>query len=147
MKRTFKILFCAFLIAISGIGLFACAATHSLPSKHPVEIQEMPVCSLCHNDWKTTLDHLPDYITKHKYYAAQQRQTCGICHVESFCADCHAHKSEVKPSDMHMDEPTRSMPHRGDYPNQHKIDGKVNPASCFPCHGRQNNEQCRVCHR
>jgi hypothetical protein len=27
-----------------------------------------------------------------------------------------------------------------------RIDGRINPASCFPCHGRQNNERCKVCH-
>jgi hypothetical protein len=27
------------------------------------------------------------------------------------------------------------------------IDGKIDPASCYRCHGRTNNEQCVQCHR
>jgi hypothetical protein len=147
MNRTVRIIVGAVLVAVLISMLLACAGSHSIVKKHPIEIQTMPVCSDCHTDWKTALDHRPDYITRHRYYAAQQKQTCTICHIESFCADCHANKEEIKPSDKFKDAPTRSMPHRGDYINQHKIDGKINPASCFPCHGRQNNDQCRVCHR
>jgi hypothetical protein len=39
------------------------------------------------------------------------------------------------------------MPHRGDYITQHQIDGRINPAPCFRCHGRRNNERCAECHR
>lgn len=147
MNKAFKMIVIVTLAMVLGMMLFACAATHSIAKKHPVDVPTMPLCSDCHTDWKTSLDHRPDYITKHKFYARQQEQTCNICHVESFCADCHANKEEVKPSDKFKDQPSRTMPHRGDYLNQHKIDGKINPASCFPCHGRQNNEQCRPCHR
>jgi hypothetical protein len=147
MNKAFKIVVTVILAMAAGLMLFACAAAHSVPQKHPVEVPTMPLCSDCHTDWKTSLDHRPDYITKHKFYATQQKRACDICHVESFCADCHANKEEIKPSDKYKDQPSRSMPHKGDYLNQHKIDGKVNPASCFPCHGRQNNEQCRACHR
>jgi hypothetical protein len=146
MNNTFKTFFSSVLVLAAGTMLFACAVTHSTAKKHPVGVPTMPVCSDCHKDWKTALDHRTDYITKHKFYALQQKGTCDICHVESFCADCHANKEEIKPSDKYKDQPARSMPHKGDYLNQHKIDGKINPASCFPCHGRQNNEQCRVCH-
>jgi hypothetical protein len=38
------------------------------------------------------------------------------------------------------------MPHRGNYVTMHKIDGKVDPASCYRCHGRGNNERCMSCH-
>jgi hypothetical protein len=29
----------------------------------------------------------------------------------------------------------------------HRIDGKVDPASCYRCHGRTNNEKCIICHK
>jgi len=136
------------LIGLASALIFvACAAHQSLAKKHPMEVQGMPVCSACHTDGRAALDHNTDYIPRHKYYAAQQRMTCDLCHAQAFCSDCHAHKEELKPSDKYKDAPQRSMPHRGDYVNQHKIDGKLNPASCFPCHGRQNNERCKTCHR
>ena len=133
-------------VMIAGI-LFACVSTKSLPAKHPMEVQGMPVCSMCHTDGRAALDHNADYITRHKFYAAQQQRTCELCHAQSFCADCHANKEELKPSDKYKDAPQRSMPLRGDYLTQHRIDGKLNPASCFPCHGRQNNERCKTCHK
>lgn len=147
MNSTAKIIISNILLASFLIFLAACAGTHSLTAKHPVELETRPICSDCHTDWKTSLDHRPDYAVKHKFFASQQRQVCGVCHQDSFCADCHAHKEELKPSDKYQDEPERSLPHRGDYLSQHQIDGRINPASCFPCHGRQNNERCRVCHR
>ena len=107
----------------------------------------MPICSDCHTDARGSLNHTSDFYTRHKFFAAQSKQTCGVCHKESFCSDCHAHKEELKPSDKYKDSPELALPHRGDYLNQHKIDGRVNPASCFPCHGRQNNERCKVCHK
>ena len=135
------------LAALLGTMILACAQTASMATKHPVEVANMPLCGDCHTDWRSSLSHTADYGTRHRFYAAQRRQTCLLCHRESFCADCHAHKEEIKPSDKYKDSPQRAMPHRGDYLTQHKIDGRLNPASCFPCHGRQNNERCKVCHR
>ncbi len=142
VRTTILILLGALLLAV----LAACATQQSMARRHPIEIEGMPHCSECHTDGRAALDHGPDYITRHKFFAAQQSATCGLCHAASFCADCHAHKEELKPSEKYADEPERTLPHRGDYLNQHKIDGKINPASCFPCHGRQNNERCKVCH-
>jgi hypothetical protein len=132
---------------LSVAMLAACAVHQSMAKKHPMEVEGRPVCSDCHTDGRAAMDHSPDFIKRHRFYASQQKQSCDLCHVQSFCADCHAHKEEIKPSDKYKDAPTRSMPHRGDYLNQHKIDGKINPASCFPCHGRQNNERCKTCHK
>ncbi len=135
--------------AILGLAavLVSCAVHQSMAPKHPMEVAAMPICSECHTDWRSAFDHRQDFLRTHKFNAGRQKQTCGVCHADSFCSDCHANKEEIKPSDKYKDAPGRSMPHRGDYLNQHKIDGKINPASCFPCHGRQNNERCRVCHR
>lgn len=135
------------LTAVALAVLAACATQQSLALKHPMEVPDMPRCSDCHTDGRAALDHSPDFSTRHKFYAFQQSGTCGLCHEEAFCSDCHANKEELKPSDKYGDAPERFLPHRGDYVNQHKIDGKINPASCFPCHGRQNNERCKTCHK
>jgi predicted transcriptional regulator of viral defense system len=141
-----KILVLFMLAAALAVVIVACVGTASMATKHPVAVEKMPLCSACHNDWRAALSHTSDFGTRHKFSAAQQKRACNLCHNDSFCADCHANKEELKPSDKYKDSPERTMPHRGDYISQHKIDGKINPASCFPCHGRQNNERCRVCH-
>lgn len=138
------------LIMLPGMALgalLACAAHQNFGNKHPMEVKARQLCSECHSDWRTSLDHRGDFIALHKFAAAQRKQVCGLCHAESFCADCHGASEEIKASDKFRDRPERTLPHRGNYLIQHRIDGKINPSSCFPCHGRQNNERCKVCHR
>ena len=142
-----KILILALFTAALAAMIVACAGTASMAIKHPVAVDKMPLCSTCHTDWRAALSHTSDFGTRHKFPASQQKRACALCHKDSFCADCHASSEELKPSDKYKDSPERTMPHRGDYISLHKIDGKINPASCFPCHGRQNNERCKVCHR
>jgi hypothetical protein len=131
---------------------YACANTTSLPRTHPEDVRKMglsrPNCSECHTDSWSALNHrAPNFFAKHRFYATAERQACRSCHHESFCADCHAHNDEIKPNDKYTDSPERNLPHRGDYLSQHRIDGKVNPTTCVRCHGRQNNERCKTCHR
>jgi len=117
-------------------------------AKHPMEVEAPVICSQCHTDWRGSMDHSAEFGgVRHKFYARQNKQTCGLCHAESFCSDCHANREQIKPSDKYKDAPERTLPHRGDYVNQHKIDGRINPAACMKCHGRQNNERCRICHK
>ncbi|HIJ87162.1 MAG TPA: cytochrome C [Desulfuromonadales bacterium] len=128
--------------------LYACAGTTSLPRTHPELLSQSPNCTECHTDSWGALNHrAPDFMSKHRFYAASTRQTCNSCHHESFCTDCHANKEDIKPSDKFSDAPERSLPHRGDYMTQHRIDGKVNPVSCVKCHGRTNNVRCASCHK
>jgi hypothetical protein len=141
-----KLVLLVLMTALAAV-IAACAGTASMVTRHPVAVGKMPVCSDCHTDGRASLSHTSDFGTRHRFYAVQQKQACSICHKDSFCADCHANKEELKPSDKYKDSPARTLPHRGDYLTQHKIDGKINPASCFPCHGRQNNERCKTCHR
>lgn len=132
--------------------LYACANTNSLPRVHPEDVRAQgistPDCSACHSDsWGAMNHRAPDFMNKHRFFAASSRQACASCHHESFCTDCHSNKDELKPSEKFTDSPERSLPHRGDYLSQHKIDGRVNPVSCVKCHGRQNNARCVSCHR
>ena len=147
MERTKPITLALLGTAILVLAAAGCAQNASLSRVHPVPAAKAPVCSACHTDWRASLSHTPGFSERHRFFGAQQKQACGLCHRDSFCADCHAHQEELKPSDKYKSSPERSLPHRGDYLTQHKIDGRINPASCFPCHGRQNNERCRTCHR
>ena len=125
----------------------ACAQKAYQLKSHPMELSTAPACIECHTDDRSAVDHTEYFARKGHADFASQGPMCYICHVESFCSDCHANKEELKPSDKFRDRPERFFMHRGDYITQHKIDGKINPASCFRCHGRNNNERCRACHR
>lgn len=146
-------LFAIVLIPLLLTVLYACANTKSMPLIHPEDAKGLGIpltnCSECHkNEWGAMNNHrVPDFVTKHRFLASTARKACQSCHQESFCTDCHTHKEEIKPSSKFSDSPERNLAHRGDYMSQHKIDGRVNPASCARCHGRQNNEGCKSCHR
>jgi len=138
------------LMVVLGLAvqlLYACAGTTSIARVHPEPVQGLVDCAQCHTDRWANLNHrAPDFLGKHGVLAGT-RAVCASCHQESFCADCHAHKEDLKPSDKYKDAPERALPHRGDYLSRHKVDGRINPASCLRCHGRQNNEGCKRCHR
>lgn len=134
------------ILTLLATVLYACT-NPSIARKHPEVVKGLTDCTECHTDSWGAMNHKAvDFFAKHKFYAAQPN-ACMACHTQSFCSDCHAHKEEIKPSDKYKDSPERALPHRGDYLSQHKIDGRINPASCVKCHGRQNNERCTSCHR
>ncbi|MBJ6800534.1 cytochrome C [Geomonas propionica] len=144
MKNTAYLMIVGIMLSF----LYACANTNSIARVHPEEVKGLPRCAECHTDQWTALSHqTQDFYLKHKIYAAQQREACNTCHKESFCVRCHAHKEEIKPSDKYKDRPELSLPHRGDYLSRHRVEGRINPASCLKCHGRQNNERCKTCHK
>ena len=128
--------------------LYACANNTSIARVHPEEVTGLPRCADCHTDRWTALNHqAEDFYLKHRFYAAQQKAACLACHQDSFCVDCHAHKEELKPDIKYKEKPELALPHRGDYLARHRIDGKIDPVSCLKCHGRENNERCKTCHR
>jgi hypothetical protein len=136
------------LLPVLALALHTPDAAAGTAMKHPVEVEAPVICSQCHQDWRSGMDHTAEFGKfRHRFMAQQNKQACGVCHVESYCSDCHAHKDSLKPSDKYKDSPERDLPHRGDYLNQHKIDGRINPAPCMKCHGRQNNERCKTCHK
>ena len=151
-----------FILFAAAAGLLAVTAcTHviskdsSLPAWHPEALGQGRVdCSECHEDKVkgvlkpyASFSHSRVFVKEHRFYASQDARLCATCHKTSFCNDCHANELEVKPSIMHGNRPDRELVHRGDFLTLHKIEGKIDPTSCFKCHGRTNNEQCVACHR
>lgn len=145
---------------VVGMALIA-ACNHlaptngSLPASHPEGLEEGRVaCSECHEDQVrgilkpyASFNHTTNFINGHKFYAAQNDGLCASCHKRSFCNDCHASRETMKPALKYGDRPDRELIHRGDYLTKHKIDGRMDPASCYTCHGRVNNKLCMNCHR
>ena len=145
---------------VLGLGvLMACGLVSpeaSFARTHPDGLGVgKPTCSECHSTDVAkgalkpyaSFDHTVEFVKNHKFQANQDVNTCGACHSQSFCVDCHGGKVAVKPAIKLSDNPSRMAPHRGDYLTLHKMDGKMDPSSCYTCHGRANNDKCRACHR
>ena len=152
-------LFILITLAAGVITVTACSRMLSpeatLPAWHPEALGEgRPMCSECHEDQikgilkpYASFNHSQEFIRNHRLYAARDARLCGVCHHGSFCNDCHANEVEIKPPIKLGNRPDRELIHRGDWLTLHKIEGKIDPASCYKCHGRTNNEKCVVCHR
>lgn len=145
---------------LSVLALSACshlvADRMALPSSHPEALSPgRPVCSDCHDNPKMrgalkpygAFDHSAVFVKNHRFPAERDLRVCAVCHQDSFCNDCHGNKVPMKPSLVKGDRPDRELIHRGDFLSRHKIEGKVDPVSCYRCHGRTNNEKCVSCHR
>src|SRR5690242_2753436 len=147
------------ILALTGliVILASCAKLQTgFPSTHAetLAVGQQENCSECHEDQQkgtmkayAAFSHTPAFVKNHRFYAANDDRLCSICHKSSFCADCHTNKVEMKPSYRYGYRPDRVMPHRGDFITRHKIEGKLEPASCYRCHGRADNERCSACHR
>lgn len=146
--------------AAFGLGvLMACSLISPETSFAPTHPQDLgagrPMCSECHSTEVAkgplkpyaAFDHTPTFVKDHKLQAGQDANSCASCHAPSFCGDCHGGKVPMKPSIRFGDRADREMPHRGDYLSLHRMEGKLDPSSCYGCHGRANNDKCRACHR
>ena len=154
-RRTpFAAVFGAVLIAL----LFGCSAVSQVPSVPPKHPEDLPPgrvdCLECHKDVSggalkpyASIRHSRVFIDSHGTYARQGQNLCSACHAPAFCQTCHNRKDEMKPNVKWGDRPDRMAPHRGDYLVTHRIDGRLDPGSCFRCHGNKSDSQCKQCHR
>jgi len=139
---------------LAGCVLFS--PEKSIPKIHPESLpQGNPVCTDCHEGQIVKVSQKPysafnhgvTFVREHRFAAAQNEQICAVCHAVSFCLDCHAGKTEIKPATKLGNRPDRELIHRGDFLTRHRTEGKIDPASCYTCHGRANNQKCATCHR
>lgn len=126
--------------------LGACSGPQSGVRVHPEKVQGLPVCTSCHDADLASYDHDSRWMRAHGPVAVRDQRSCELCHRVSSCADCHGNREEIKPSTKSPGRFNPATPHRGDYLTQHRVDGRLDPASCFSCHGRKNEGRCRTCH-
>jgi len=148
--------FIALVTMIAALSvLYACSSPNYLPAQHPADAGldgNRPICIDCHdarNDKLAFADfnHTPTFATTHRSIASRNAQVCALCHQQSFCNDCHATGIELKPSLKDQSDTYRGMPHRGDYQSRHIIDGRLDPTSCYRCHGNPKAARtCAPCH-
>lgn len=151
IRVTIAVVFC--------MSLFSCSRMlspeKSIARTHPEKLtQGRPVCSECHEGNLPSamksyarFNHTELFAKDHKGVASREEALCAVCHAESFCSDCHTNRRELKPSLILGDRPDRELVHRGDFLTLHRIEGKIDPVSCYRCHGRTNNGICQSCHR
>ena len=140
------------------VVLAACATLQGgfiLPAQHPADVgigSTPPNCVDCHearseNFVYEQFNHTTYFGENHRQQSYQNEQVCSLCHQTSFCNDCHATRVELKPSLKEQTDTSRRMPHRGDYLSRHRIDGRIDPTSCFRCHGNPKSAKtCVSCH-
>lgn len=138
------------LTLVVVVLLSACVARQDepLPVRHPADVGTAPPrCSSCHQPTLAPYDHDAVFASDHRSQARISANLCAICHETAYCSDCHALKSELKPADKLETDTYRSVPHRGDYLTLHRIDGRIDPTSCYRCHGNpKNSRTCTPCH-
>jgi hypothetical protein len=123
-----------------------------LPLQHPREEGDLRRCSDCHDAEPDGFpfrryEHTPLFGDNHRLTAAGSQSVCDMCHQPGFCSACHGAGAGLKPSLKNHADPRPLTPHRGDYLIRHRIDGRLNPAKCFRCHGRPKAAKtCRPCH-
>ena len=150
----------AWLVVVLGLGfLSACAMLApetSFAATHPEKLGPgRPMCSTCHTTDLLNgarkpfgaFDHTPAFVKDHGLLAGRDPGTCATCHGQSFCSDCHGGKTMIPPAVFLGNRPDRATPHPAAYLSIHQIDGKLDPARCYTCHGRANQERCAGCHR
>ncbi len=140
---------------VLAAGCATLAPEPSVPARHAEKLPPGPAdCTECHEDAAAgtlkpyaTFRHTAIFLQEHGRRASQDQSLCSACHSASFCQECHAGRGGLMPSIGSGDRPDRSLPHRGDYLIQHRIDGRLDPASCARCHGTTNRRSCEVCHK
>ena len=144
------------LVIVLLAGCSFLSQTPSLPPKHPEDLsgRTQVDCLECHTELSTgalkrydSFRHSTTFVRNHGLYSRQGQNLCQTCHDAAFCQGCHARKEELTPSIRQGDRPDLSLPHRGDYLVLHQLDGRMDPGSCFRCHGNKNDAKCHTCHR
>ncbi len=133
----------------------ATAYGKKIPPGHPAYVDlgnRKPVCSDCHGDESDPIvfsryNHTSFFLEEHKTLARSRPEVCELCHRQDSCQDCHAGKTELKPSTRRPLATYKRTPHRGDYISRHRLEARIDPASCFRCHGNPRRSlSCKRCH-
>lgn len=143
-------------ILCSVIILAACAERRAMivhPAAEDIGLgKQPPVCVGCHESSDGTINyaqfnHTALFADNHRTQAQRSADVCAMCHQASYCQTCHGAGNELKASEFSPADTFRRSPHRGDYLTRHRIDGRIDPTSCFRCHGNPKaSSSCVRCH-
>jgi len=143
------------IMALLGL-ILACASNDEfipLTSSHiQAEGEDLRFCLDCHDGDEDEFNfrqfiHILSFAEDHRLIANHSSRICYKCHKSSYCSECHGIGIELKPSIKYQTDVQRRLPHRGDYLSRHRIDGRMDPVSCYRCHGNQKTSKvCKSCH-
>lgn len=111
----------------------------------PYRSVKLSLCNDCHRDANVPANHQAAWNTEHRLPAVKANATCGDCHDQQFCMDCHygggldadLRRSNTRGPDY------KPKSHRAAWQEEHPIFAWDNPASCRRCH---NPSFCSNCH-
>ncbi len=83
--------------------------------------------------WMHNAQHDADFLTRHKYVAANDSSFCASCHREDECVACH--DGRVRPRSIHP----------SDYLSMHAVEASLASSRCSSCHREQSF--CLSCHQ
>ena len=137
----------ALLLGAAGL-LAACAGPKSAALVHPEKVQGLPICTSCHDADRAAANHDARWMK-----IARRGRRCATS-APARCATRSRPAPTATATRRRSNPPTSASsrfdaatPHRGDWLTQHRVDGRLDPASCFPCHGRKNVGRCGTCHK
>lgn len=136
---------------VLGVAVYAAAETLT---HHPVDLgKKKPICTDCHDESPREdlvirrYNHTLYFADNHRLAARRNPQVCNMCHQQKMCNDCHGMELELKPSERDRTGSYKRTPHRGDYLSRHRIEGRLDPGSCYRCHGNPRRAKtCARCH-
>lgn len=106
-------------------------------------------CRMCHPSLPeasmrpaSAFSHEAAFLPRHGRLAVQPAASCGSCHDQGFCADCHARSAPARLEVLLPDRNDRAFVHRGDYVARHSLDAASSSASCTGCHGVSTCVEC-----
>jgi hypothetical protein len=82
--------------------------------------------------WMAGMAHDHEWLTRHRWVAADSGPLCAECHTENDCADCH--DGRVRPIRVHP----------GDYLTTHSVLARRDADACTSCHAP--SQFCTECH-
>jgi hypothetical protein len=129
------------------------AADQKIPLRHPSpKNEDLRTCTICHEPEGRfpfeRYNHTLLFGEKHGGAARANLSVCRMCHSSSDCSTCHGAGIGLAPGTRNHADPRAGSPHRGNYLARHRIDGRLNPTTCFHCHGTpKTSRSCRSCHR
>lgn len=133
-----------------GVGAGVGKPDHSRCVECHQEDFDQMLCAKCHMDFGgigltklSSFKHANDFMGRHPEYARKNTKACTQCHTESYCLDCHNKQEDLKPSLKYPEKVRAGLIHRGDWETTHRIEAKLNQASCLKCHG---TKYCTDCH-
>lgn len=128
-------------------------ADQKIYRRHPTpKNEDLRTCTICHEPDDRfpfkRYNHTPLFTEKHAGAARANVSVCRMCHGSSDCSACHGVGIGLTPEIKNHADPRPGSPHRGNYLARHRIDGHLNPTTCFRCHGApRTSRSCRRCHR